>query len=76
MAKKSKKQVRKASKITAPELNSAAVSQIGTSIGFSSRASSTEFNPDYSQTKKDLKRIGVLAGTFFTVLVIISFFLR
>jgi hypothetical protein len=37
---------------------------------------STEFNPDYSDTVKDLKRIGTLAGTFVTILVILSFFLR
>lgn len=37
---------------------------------------STEFNPDYSDTIKDLKRIGALAGTFVTILVILSFFLR
>ena len=35
-----------------------------------------EFNPDYSQTIKDLKRIGVLASTFFVVLIALSFFLR
>jgi len=35
-----------------------------------------EFNPDYSQTVKDLRRIGTLAGTFFLVLIILSFFLR
>jgi hypothetical protein len=35
-----------------------------------------EFNPDYSQTKKDLRRIGILAGSFFTILVVLSFFLR
>jgi hypothetical protein len=37
---------------------------------------STDFNPDYSDTIKDLKRIGMLAGTFVTILVILSFFLR
>jgi hypothetical protein len=35
----------------------------------------SNFNPDYSQTKKDLRRIGVLAGSFFIVLVVLSFFL-
>jgi hypothetical protein len=35
---------------------------------------SETFNPDYSQTKKDLTRIGILAGTFIAVLVIISLF--
>jgi hypothetical protein len=35
-----------------------------------------EFNPDYGPVKKDLKRIGTLAGTFFVILVVLSFFLR
>ena len=34
------------------------------------------FNPDYSYVKKDLRRIGTLAGIFLTVLVVLSFFLR
>jgi hypothetical protein len=42
----------------------------------SSRASSAEFNPDYSAVKKDLKRIGLLAGSFFIILIILSFILR
>ncbi len=41
-----------------------------------SRAAAEEFNPDYSQTIKDLKRIGILASTFFVVLVALSLFLR
>jgi len=39
-------------------------------------ATSAEFNPDYSYVIKDLKRIGTLAGTFFLILLILSFFLR
>jgi hypothetical protein len=35
-----------------------------------------EFKPDYAEVKKDLKRIGILAGSFFVVLVALSFFLR
>lgn len=35
-----------------------------------------DFNPDYGPVKKDLKRIGILAGTFFVILVALSFFLR
>lgn len=35
-----------------------------------------EFNPDYTYVVKDLKRIATLAGTFFVVLVVLSFFLR
>lgn len=34
----------------------------------------SEFNPDYSQVKRDLRRIGILAGSFVAVLVILSFF--
>ena len=35
-----------------------------------------EFNPDYSTVKKDLARIGVLAGTFFIALIVLSFFIK
>lgn len=35
-----------------------------------------EFNPDYNMVRKDLKRIGLLAGFFITVLVLLSFFLK
>lgn len=41
-----------------------------------SRFSSGEFNPDYTYVKQDLKRIGILAGSFFVILVVLSFFLR
>lgn len=46
------------------------------SVGSSSSASRSEFNPDYSAVKKDLARIGTLAGFFIMVLVVLSFFLR
>jgi hypothetical protein len=35
-----------------------------------------QFNPDYSHVKRDLKRIGALAGTFFILLIVLSFFIR
>lgn len=35
-----------------------------------------DFNPDYSMVRKDLKRIGALAGFFIVVLVALSFFLK
>ncbi|MGD8633614.1 MAG: hypothetical protein PVF85_08610 [Anaerolineales bacterium] len=35
-----------------------------------------EFNPDYSYVIKDLKRIGILAGSFFVILIALSFFLN
>jgi len=31
---------------------------------------------DYSQTRKDLTRIALLAGSFFALLVVLSFFIR
>jgi hypothetical protein len=47
------------------------------SVSFSSApAAREEFNPDYSTTKKDLKRIGSLAGIFVIALVALSFFLK
>lgn len=42
----------------------------------SRRESTQEFNPDYSYVKKDLRRIGVLAGSFILILIVLSFFLR
>ena len=39
-------------------------------------SSRTEFNPDYTYVKRDLTRIGTLAGFFVVVLVVLSFFLR
>jgi hypothetical protein len=35
-----------------------------------------EFNPDYSDVKKDLKTIGSLASFFVVLLIVLSFFLR
>lgn len=41
-----------------------------------SRSAVVEFNPDYTYVKKDLAKIGIMAGSFITILVILSFFLR
>jgi hypothetical protein len=65
MSKKSKRQSRKRSTLIMQENNNS-----------SSKTTSYEFNPDYSETIKDLKRIGILAVTFFGVLIALSFFLR
>jgi hypothetical protein len=35
-----------------------------------------EFKPDYSHVVSDLKRIGILAGSFFVILVVLSFILK
>jgi len=77
MAKKSKKQTRKVSSAPAvtvqqplqPETKAAPATAAG-------RTYTADFNPDYSQTIKDLRRIGILAGSFFAILAILSFFLR
>ncbi|HEX7620264.1 MAG TPA: hypothetical protein VF359_03605 [Anaerolineales bacterium] len=37
-------------------------------------AKAVEFNPDYSIIKRDLKRIGLLAGTFFGILIVLAIF--
>ena len=44
--------------------------------GLARRTGITEFNPDYGYVIKDLKRIGTLAGSFFVILIILSFFLN
>ena len=38
--------------------------------------SSAEFNPDYSDVRKDLKTIMILAGSFIAILIVLSFILR
>lgn len=47
-----------------------------TSVSMTPQATRTEFNPDYTYVKRDLRRIGTLAGFFVAVLVVLSFFLR
>lgn len=39
-------------------------------------ARSNEFNPDYTDVKRDLKRIGILASSFFVILIALSFILK
>ncbi|OGO17162.1 MAG: hypothetical protein A2Z14_05975 [Chloroflexi bacterium RBG_16_48_8] len=35
-----------------------------------------DFQPDYTYVIEDLKRIGILAGSFVTLLIVLSLFLR
>jgi hypothetical protein len=44
--------------------------------GKKSTARSTEFNPDYSHVISDLKRIAILAGSFFIVLIALTFIIN
>jgi hypothetical protein len=41
-----------------------------------SSSRTTEFNPDYTHVKRDLTRIGILAGSFFGLLIVLSFFIK
>jgi hypothetical protein len=53
-----------------------------TSVSMSTRKSvappsrQVEFEPDYSYIIKDLRRIGILAASFFTILVVLAFIIR
>jgi hypothetical protein len=67
MSKKSKRQVRK---VTPQALEEAAII---TNINAPKQPS---FNPDYSYVLKDLRRVGVLVGSFVIVLIALTFFLR
>lgn len=44
--------------------------------GAGTRAEVTRTTFDYTYVKKDLRRIGVLAGSFIALLVALSFFIR
>jgi hypothetical protein len=76
MSKKVRRQVSRGSKLTEAQ-RSTAVSAPNTSTPAPNRpALSSEFTPDYSQTIQDLKKIAILAATFITFLVVLSFFLN
>ncbi len=36
----------------------------------------TGFNPDYHFVIRDVRRVGVLAGSFIVILIVLSFFLH
>ena len=46
------------------------------SVSVTSSSTRTELNPDYAYVKRDLTRIGSLAGFFVVVLIALSFILR
>jgi hypothetical protein len=79
MSKKTKKQTRNSSTplaATPVETSSVTTSAFAPSMMTAGRTSDSDFHPDYSATIMDLKRIGILASSFFVVLIILSFFLR
>ncbi len=47
-----------------------------TTVSVTNAAARNEFNPDYTHVKRDLSRIGVLAGSFFALLIVLSFFIK
>lgn len=72
MSKKNKRQSRAGNGSTISPQTPGTTSSRTTSVS----SGSEPFNPDYSYVKKDLRRIGILAGVFLSFLVILSFFLR
>ncbi len=70
MSKKTKKRQSRKKRSTSRSTPSAALAE---SVQLQNE---TGFHPDYSETIKDLKRIGILAGTFFIILLGLSFFLN
>jgi len=88
MAKKQKRRVSNVSNsaVSAPSASPARVSNgsLGASASASagsgrvSRMPSTveEFNPDYSYVMADLKHIGILAVSFISILVVLSFIIH
>ncbi len=69
-----KKQKRRVSTPVEPAGYTPSVTGTGSGTG---RATYTqEFNPDYTYVKHDLRQIGIMAGSFFVILVVLSFFLR
>ena len=73
MSKKQKRQVSQRSAGAAPARPAATT----TTTSFSRKPlGMPDFTPDYSHVVSDLKRIGMLAGSFFVVLIVLSFFLK
>lgn len=72
MSKKTKSAARKAAAAAAQSSTRPSI----LSTGVSSRTIEREFNPDYSNVIKDLRRILTLAGSLFAILIVLSFFLR
>jgi hypothetical protein len=70
MPKKTKRQVRRAMPVIVPSVTTTIPSN------GSRTAADREFSPDYTHVTNDLKRIGVLAGSFFVILVALSFIIK
>jgi hypothetical protein len=72
MAKKYKRSLSSQSRPAAPGVTS---QEQKPAVVFARRDAPAEFNPDYTYIRSDLKRIGILSGTFFVVLIVLSYVL-
>jgi hypothetical protein len=76
MPKKTKRQSRKVSTTTtkvSTTKTGVVVSSTPTPTGdTSTRSAYQEFNPDYTYVRRDLKRIGILAGSMFLFLIVLA----
>ncbi len=68
MAKKQKRQV--------PQSAAPVSSSASPSFRRTITTSPAEFTPDYTYVVSDLRRIGMLAGTFFVILIVLSFIIK
>ena len=50
--------------------------QVSKSAAFMPAPRVAEFNPDYTYIRRDLRRIALLAGGFFVILIALSFVLH
>lgn len=50
--------------------------QVSKTAAFMQAPRTTEFNPDYTHVRRDLRRIALLAGSFVVILVALSYFTR
>jgi hypothetical protein len=73
MAKKTSRQVSKGSASPSSAVSSSPASTARTTL--SSRYAETAVAPDYSYVRNDLKRVGILAGSMFGVMIILYFIL-
>ena len=61
---------------TAPASTPTAVSSAPRTYGRRASSVTEQFQPDYTYIINDLKRIGVLAGGFFAILIVLSFIIK
>jgi hypothetical protein len=77
----SKKQKRRVSQSAAQAVGIATEKPVSKVVNSSTvqarvRSSIYEFKPDYTFVYRDIKRIGTLAGSFFVILIILSFIIK